>query len=251
MIKTLSPHYINIPLVSPLTSLTCSRFRLELFVWKGTKIAAPSQANYVITKENPEALTSDTKINISNLISSFIDFEPIKVLTNSLVNSPNQVWVKTVIYYTTTNETEETIGQSEIISIAIKGYGYGIEGENPTLPTDKILMQGREFKVARDSKVIIPIQLDETPAPTPSIVVTNVTETSTGVFDYSFIKVGNYTSFNIALLTSSQAFLYQTIDTITSPQTIDTGSSESFISFYLSGYDNSSEQTVTSNIYTI
>ena len=37
MIKTLSPYYINIPFVSPLTSLVCTSYTLKIYIWKGLK----------------------------------------------------------------------------------------------------------------------------------------------------------------------------------------------------------------------
>ena len=55
MIKSLSPYYITTPWVNPSLGFTAESYRLKIWVWSGDLSTPPSDANYEITKNNPEA----------------------------------------------------------------------------------------------------------------------------------------------------------------------------------------------------
>ena len=191
MIKTLSSYYLTIPLVSPLTGLTAESVELKLYVWNGDKTAPPITETYKLTEPNPESLTNSIKVNIARLINDFIDFEP-QVLTTNLQDGNNQVWVKSELYYNTEDETESLLPQNTLIELALKGYGFALEGINPQTPADKLLLTNREFKVARNSKFIVPVIAEETPPPqTASITITNVTLISGTDYSLEFAFIGN------------------------------------------------------------
>jgi len=73
----------------------------------------------------------------------------------------NQRWVKIQVIYTTEDEDDFEVVQSETTYLMIQGYGYGLSGENSTTPTNKILLSGDEFKVNRTGYFNLPILLPE------------------------------------------------------------------------------------------
>ncbi len=250
MIKILSPYYINIPYLSPATGLVCSEFTLKLYVWNGLKTDIPIDASYEITKINPEGLTTSTKIDISNLISTFLEFEPKTVTDNEIINGDNQVWYSVSVFYTTENTSEILTPQLQETKLALKGYNYGMSGENAETPSDKILMQAREFKVARDSKVIIPIEIDEPIIPTPNIIITAVDLISGDDYNISFTSVGTYSIFYAIITPEVGDAVIVNVSGITSPQAVET-TFTGIVGFQMFGYDTTSGTNVTSNTFNI
>jgi len=249
MIKTLSSYYLDIPLVSPLTSLTCTSFVLKLYVWNGLKTDAPADATYTLTENNPEALTNNLSVNIAKLINDFIEFEP-QVLVPNIQDGNNQIWVKQEVYYTTENVSEANTPQLVETNLGLKGYGYAMEGTNPQTPADKILLTNREFKVSRNSKFIVPIVIEETTIPTASITITNVTSLGGNDYELTFTFVGSYDDFFATITpTSGMPEITPSFST-TSPQTIVINLSGS-LDIKMFGYDNDSSTNVTSNIFNI
>ena len=130
MKKTLSPYYINIPLVSPLSGETAIQYRLEIYVWDGLKTDVPALATYSKTVNNSSSSTGEHNVNISRLINDFIEFTPQDNASTALIDGNNQRWVKTQIFYQTVNESELDTPQSINLDIIVKGYTYGNEGAN-------------------------------------------------------------------------------------------------------------------------
>ena len=199
MIKTLSPYYITIPYESPLTGLVCTEYTLKLYVWSGLKTSIPTQASYEITKTNPELLTTSNKINISKLVNPFLGFKAKEVSTNEIINGDNQVWYSVSVFYNTSNITDINTPQLQETHLAVKGYSYGIEGQNALTPSNKVLMQGREFKVASDSQIIIPIEIEESVVPVPSIVIDALIIVSNFDYQIYFTAIGTYTQFYVSI----------------------------------------------------
>lgn len=196
MIKTLSSYYKQVPLVSPLTGLTCTEFTLKIYVWNGLKNEPPLTASYEITETNPEFLTETLNVNISRYINDFIDFKP-NLLDVTVNNGDNQLWAKTEVYYNTENASELNIAQLEETELSVKGYGYAMDGINPQTPTNKVFLSNREYKVSRNTNFIVPILADEDVIP-PSengIVITNITLVSGDTYSIEFTYTGNYDSF--------------------------------------------------------
>ena len=193
MIKTLSPYYLNIFLIVSLSFEVCSSFTLQIFAWNGNKIDVPLEPIYEITKDNPALFDGSVEINISLLINDFIDFMPNFSNTTELVNGNNQYWVKTQIFYTTSNESDYTANFQEIV-LFLQGYGYGLDGKNPQLPTNKILLSGTEFKVSRDSCFVFPFLIQE-PTDDSELILEDVQNTTGDLFEYTFSI--NFTAFQI------------------------------------------------------
>lgn len=163
MIKTLSPYYLYIPFVDPITTDTCLSYTLKLYVWDGDKDTPPATASYSITKNNPTSSTGNDKINIARLLNDFIDFAPSIGIATSLIDGDNQRWVKFTLTYTTLVDDIATLGTEQNVSteLALKGYSYGMDGENASTPANRILMSGDEFKVNRTGVFNVPIKILE------------------------------------------------------------------------------------------
>lgn len=159
-IKTLSPHYLEIPLTNPSTTVVCESYVLKLYIWDGDKTAGPSTPTYAITKINAAGLSGTEKINISHIVNDFIEFGCEPQTGTIVVDGKNQVWVTYEVLYSDTPEVPSILQTN----IAIKGYGWFLEGENPQLPANKILLTGDEFKVSRNGVFILPFIIDELPA---------------------------------------------------------------------------------------
>lgn len=247
MIKTLSSYYLDIPFVSPLTSLTSTSIVIKLYVWNGLKTSAPTEATYTLTEQNPEALTTNLSVNIAKLINDFIDFTP-QVITTNYQDGNNQVWVKSEVFYNTENTSEASTPQLLNVYLAVKGYGYAMEGLNPQLPTDKILLTNREFKVNSSTKFIVPILLDESATATPSLEILTITSVGGTDYDITFTTVGTFTELDLYI--DSVVGLIE-VDTfgITSPQTFDLGTETGDLEFYLGGLDSVSNSYVYSPVF--
>ena len=153
MIKSLSPYYVSTPWVNPLGgAVSGESYTLSIFAWNGDRFPTPITPIYQLTKENPESLTDSDKINISRLLSDFIDFEPQGSSSTGLIDGNNNWWVKTYVTY----ENDSTI-QQEFYDILSLGYSYGNEGENITSITNDILLTTQDYKVNRNGVFTLPI----------------------------------------------------------------------------------------------
>lgn len=171
MIKTLSPYYLTIPLVNPTTSVVCETFTLKVYIWNGNKTAVPSITEYESTIINASNSNGNHKLDISKIVNDFIDFSCVQSLVTSLENGNNQVWCKTTVYY----NDQPTLPQLTETNLAIKGYGYFLEGENAQPPANKIFLTGDEFKVNRNGFFILPILMDEPTPETPELQIVSIT----------------------------------------------------------------------------
>ena len=159
MIKSLSPYYLYIPFISPLSGLICTEYTLKIYVWNGAKTSIPAAVTYQISKANPTGSNADDKIDIARLINDFIIFRPQKSTTTELIDGNNQYWVYTEVYYTTSNPLDY-VAQLKETNLLLRGYGYGMDGENAQTPTNKILLSGNEFKVNRNGFFSLPILIE-------------------------------------------------------------------------------------------
>jgi len=191
MIKSLAPYYVYVPFVSPLTSLTCTSYTFELFIWNGEKSNPPTESSFEITKSNPTASVGNDKLDISNLISDFVNFTQQKGSTTELINGNNQVWVKWQVYYATSNPLDATTPSEQNTVLMTKGYSYGMDGENATTPANKILLSGNEFKVNRNGIFVLPIEIEETTVPLATLTIDNITSLGGDQYELSFTDVGS------------------------------------------------------------
>src|SRR6056297_1022212 len=132
MIKTKSPHKKIIPWLSPSSETAPDKYILNIYIWNGLKASVPASPIYEIENINPLGRTGNSEVDISKYLSGSINPNLVTNTTTSIQDANALVWVKTeVIYYI------GGVAQSpEFIEIdsAVKGYGYGLEGVNPTTP---------------------------------------------------------------------------------------------------------------------
>lgn len=189
MIKTLSPYYITVPFVNPTTTDVCNSFVLKLYVWNGAKNAVPSAAEYEKTVLNASASNGSTKLEVGRMVNDFIEFQISNPGTTSLEDGNNQVWVKWEVYY----DDQPLYAQEQNITLAVKGYGWFLDGQNPDVPVNNILLTGDEFKVSRNGFFVLPIVVEETTPPTPSLVIDSITLSSGELYDLAFTTNITYT----------------------------------------------------------
>lgn len=176
MIKSLSPYYLTIPFIAPISELVCSSYTLQIFVWNGIKNIVPTNPTYEITKDNVTGSTGSDKIDISLIINDFIDFTPFDTTDTELIDGFNQYWVKTQILYTTSDD-DDYVPNYATTTLMTAGYAYGMDGENAQIPTNKILLQGTEFKVNRDGFFVFPFLIEESePIDEPFATITDITD---------------------------------------------------------------------------
>ncbi len=201
MIKSLSPYYLTIPFIAPISELVCSSYTLQIFVWNGIKNVVPSNVTYEITKDNVTESTGNDKIDISLIVNDFIDFTAFDTVDTELIDGINQYWVKTQILYTTT-DIDDYVPNYETTTLMTAGYGYGMGGENQQLPTNKILLQGTEFKVNRGGFFVFPFLIEES-EPTESYfaTITDVDEFGCVFFEFN----QPYSEGGVALETSTNS----------------------------------------------
>jgi len=192
MIKSLSPYYINVSFRSPLTLEICTAYTLQIFVWDGLKNNPPSTPSYSVTKQNPSTSSGIDKINIARLVNDYIDFTAQPITGTGIYDGNNQRWCKTQLIYTTTNELDLNLIQLPITVLMTQGYGYGLDGENSQVPTNKILLSGNEFKVSRNGFFVLPVLIDEQ-EDVNEIVLTDVVVISESTFYYSFTSTFAFT----------------------------------------------------------
>ena len=161
MIRALSPYNITTPLTSPATGLVCTKYTLYIKVWDGDKLTPPTIVQYQITKDNNTASSSSDVINISRIISDFIEFTPQSGSTTSILDGVNQMWVQTYNTYTTSDPNDLTTIQNSQTNLMSLGYSYGNEGANNVIPNKSTLIPVQEYKVYRNGYFIVPILLDE------------------------------------------------------------------------------------------
>lgn len=169
MILTKSPYYLTIPWMSPSSSTVPSKYVLQIYVWNGLKTSVPASPNYEEENKNPLSLTGNIDINISPYINDILTVGLTKGTTTGVLDGDCAVWVKTqVIYYL------GTVAQSpEFVTttLAVKGYGYGIEGKNSTLPLQRYLLaDGSNVNVSDTSQFSLAFKASETATTAVTII---------------------------------------------------------------------------------
>ena len=161
MILTKSPYYLEIPLYAP-----SEKYIIDLYVWDGDKANPPTEATYQIENKNPLGRTGYNYVNIANYINDFLDISLESSNTTNVINSNSAVWVKYELNYYINDVNLFVAGlaidlQNGITDLAIKGYGYGNEGKNPSIPSNNVLAYGSEVNISDDTNFTLPILIDE------------------------------------------------------------------------------------------
>ena len=249
MKKTLSPIYITIPFVSPATGLTSTQYRLEIRVWDGSKSSPPFLASYSKTVKNLSSSTGSQTVNISRLVNDFLVLEAFAPGQTVLLPAINQRWVKTEVFYTTSNVSEASTSQSVSLYPVVKGYTYGNEGANQETPTNKNLISYNEFNVSRTGVFVLPIEVPETPTSTPNITLLSVVVVSGTLYTLTFSTVGSYSTLD-GYAESTGGRRVETLTGVTSTRTMTipwTG----IVSVEIRGFDNDTATSIVSNIINI
>lgn len=194
-IKTLSPYYIEIPLTNPLTGVVCNSYEMRIFIWNGSKTAVPADPAYTMTKINAAGASGTDKLNIARIANDFIEFSCQQQTGTVLVDGNNQVWLKYVCYY----DDQPTVPAFQAVHLAVKGYGYFLEGENPQLPANKILLTGDEFKVNRNGRFVLPIIVDEPAVPERSLIIDSFVRTEGKEYDIAVTANFPYTEMVVSV----------------------------------------------------
>lgn len=159
MIKSRSPHYKEIPYLSPSSMDEPSGFYVDLYVWNGNKASVPAEATYRLKVSNPLGLVGNAKVNISEYVNDyFYDLLPTVTDTTEIVDGVS-CWVKSEVIYII--DDVEQSAEFDVTELAIYGYGGGYEGINPTTPDNDVLCQGSEVKVYKDGFFTLPFLADE------------------------------------------------------------------------------------------
>ena len=168
MILTKSPHYITVPWLSPSSATTPSKYVLKIYVWSGSKSAPPSTATYEEENLNPLGLTGSIDINISPYVNDVLTLSLNTATSTTVLFGVSALWVKTeVIYYLgTVAQPPEFVSTS----LASAGYGYGIEGKNPTVPSNNVLANGSIVNVSKNSTFTLPFLISESATVTTTVI---------------------------------------------------------------------------------
>ena len=252
MIKALSPYYITIPWVAPLSGDTATQFTLNIYVWNGLKSAVPTTVTYQVIKDNSESSTGNIKINIANWIADFIDFTAQEGTTTELIDGNNQYWIKWETFYITDTPTDATTPSNVNTKLFLRGYSYGMEGENATTPANKILIPIQDYKVSVNSKFVVPIVIDETTVTLATLTIDNITLDSGDQYDLEFSSTGNidevYFRYRLQPATSWTVGFESSF---TSPFTITLPTTYGTYDVQIFAYDNDNGVNVYSNIFNV
>lgn len=159
MILTKSPYYLSIPWTSSVVSGTVTKFILHIFVWKGDKATGPGLPTYEEESVNPLGLTAVNKVNISPYINDVLTVSTNQGNNTSIINGECAVWVKTrVVYYI---DGVAIAPEYTATDLAVRGYGYGIEGENTSIPSNGVLSDFTNVNVSSQSKFMLHFKISQ------------------------------------------------------------------------------------------
>lgn len=193
MILTKSPYYLTIPWMSPSSITVPDKYILKIYVWDGLKSAVPIDALYEEDNFNPLGLSGTIDVNISPYINDVLTTTIQRGLNTGVIPSNSAVWVKTEVIYVIAGVEQP----AEFVNtdLAIKGYGYGIEGKNTSTPSNKVLAYGDDVNVSYNSNFTLPIELSENE-------VTNVTVQSKPSNNINYSLASPITSDSASLVSS-------------------------------------------------
>jgi hypothetical protein len=126
MIQARNIHNISID-----RSAAPTKYTLALYIWKGNKLTPPTAAEYSITINNFELLTTDDEVEIAGLVRDFIEQD--KPQQNDLTNFNSPVWCQYKVFL-----NDDTVSSQEDTLLFVDGYNT--EDKN-------ILLDGNELTV--------------------------------------------------------------------------------------------------------
>ncbi|KKN07704.1 hypothetical protein LCGC14_1064350, partial [marine sediment metagenome] len=155
MILTRSPYYIN----APLSTSFISGVNLKLIVNETIEDSSLAGADYEVLKNRANISVSYLDFEISNLVRDKFEYTPIfKANTGLYDSNPGNIL--------SLNYQVDYIGSNDDYNstrnIVLDGYGYSLEGINPTIPANKILLANDFYIVNKLGFFNIPVLNDGT-----------------------------------------------------------------------------------------
>lgn len=216
MILTRSPYYIHVPINYPTTTTSVT---LRLYIWSGLQASVPATANYTITKNVPSTSTSELTFNISNKVNDYLWQTNVSASATSLITTTttHSVWVYYSVEYT---DGTETIADLTGTILASEGYGTYLDGYNPDIPANKILLDGDTFQISRTGSFCIPflndgtytsITVNEDGALTDTLTPSGSTN-SDNIINYVWIEGSEFTGSNITVVFGANTIYLELVD---------------------------------------
>jgi len=128
---------------------TLTSSTLKLYCWTGSYTPAPTEAQYTITKKNPDS-NNVIRFEIGELVQDYINVE----FNNDYNNIKTTCWW----YYTKTNQYSDllTPTTSTAYGIATKGYTYFEDGINSPLTSSK-MFSNTHLYIPENIEYFIPV----------------------------------------------------------------------------------------------
>jgi hypothetical protein len=178
MILTRSPYYITVPWLKAGEATVPDKYILQIFVWNGEKSTPPATPLYEEENVNPLGLTGSIDINISPYVNDLFVTTLTNYANTVAASANSSLWVQTqVIYYIS------GVAQSPDIvatSLAVAGYGYGIQGKNSGTPSNDLLDSATFVNVSKTTQYNTAFKISETDS-----VVVDVTSKPSDNFNYT------------------------------------------------------------------
>jgi hypothetical protein len=124
MILARSPHIVTID------EATQTETKIELFIWNGTG-AAPALPTYVLSKKIPSTNDRTAFYDIAPYLREYFKFYETVAYTTGINELPNQYAYCNVEYKTYYYEGASSTLLDTVTDIALDGYGYYEDGNNP------------------------------------------------------------------------------------------------------------------------
>ena len=199
-ILTRSPHYVS----TPFDFETTLSSTIDVYIWSGNLASVPASPTYTTTKVRPTTNYAEFNTDISNFVDEQLNATPVLdiALTTQITDSTdNEVkWVKYIASYT---DPDETIADITGTLIGSSGYGYYLQGVNPTKPANNILTSSVTRKVSRDGFILLPffnngtitdIDIDSNGGQINANEVITATDNSNKAVQYLSVDVSDATS---------------------------------------------------------
>jgi hypothetical protein len=154
-----SPYYVNTPFdFSTTTSVTVS-----VYIWDGAISSPPASPTLTLTKTRPSIDFSEFNVDVAKATRDYLTITPVYDLSlDSQIVPSESTAVKWVRYVASYTDPSQTIADIENTLVGCDGYGYYLQGANPTRPTNRILTDVLVRNVERTSFITLPFINDGT-----------------------------------------------------------------------------------------
>jgi hypothetical protein len=134
----------------------------------------------------------------------------------------------------------------------VKGYAYGMDGENTSTPANRILLEGTEFKVQRNGFFNLPVLLLETTTPLATLEITDITEDAAPLYDITYTESGTHDDILYQYRLQPSTIWTLGLEVVTaSPFNVELPIVPGDYDVQLLTYDTINNETVYSNIYVL